>query len=116
MHYIITRYILTQLYFLPESIKFLTFTVSTRNDGGPLERFKILQTVFQDTGLNAKLEGFRGNELFGNKFPMGSQEHTNLKFCYKHIPVFSNYGRIIDIQFFTYQDTSPMLSILFVYK
>jgi len=111
---IITRYMSIQLhYFLPETIKFLTFTASTRNDGGPSERFKILQTIFQNAGLNAELEG---DELFGNKIPMGSQEHTQLKFCYKHIPVISNYGRIIDAQVFTYQDTSPMLSVLFVYK
>lgn len=114
---IIIWYMSTQLlYFLPETIKFLTFTVSTRNDGGPSERFEILQTIFQNAGLNAELEGFYGDELFGNKIPMGSQEHTGLKFCYKHIPVISNYGRIIDAQVFTYQDTSPMLSVLFVYK
>ena len=113
---IITRCILTQLYFLPDSIKFLTFTVSTRNDGGPSERFKVLQTIFQDSGLNSELEGFHGGKLFGNKIPMGSQEHTQLKFCYKRIPIISNYGCVIDVQVFTYQDTTPMLSILFVYK
>jgi len=114
---IISRYISTQLhYFLPDTIKFLTFTASIRNDGGPAKRFKVLQDIFLNSGLNALLHGFQGDGEFGDKIPMGNHKHSQLKFCYKHVPIMANPGRIIDTQVFTYQDTTPMLSILFVYK
>ena len=107
---VIYNHFRNQLYLNDQDVyKFLTFTASIRSDGGPEKRLDILKHIFLNTGLNAVLDGFHGEgEPVQNSY--------QLKFCLKHLPDISDNGRLIDSHIFTYQDTTPMLSVLIVYK
>lgn len=110
-----------QKYFVNfNELKFLTFTACNRKDGGPNDRLIALERLLHFS-FQAKLKGFQGksDDCFGEPIVFnkeGNNEDKNLKHCYKRIPIFSDYGCIVDIHVFTYQDTSPMISVLAVYK
>ena len=107
---IISNHFRNQIYLHDQDVyKFLTFTASIRSDGGPENRLNLLKHVFANTGLNAVLDGFHGEGE-----PV--RDSCQLKFCLKHLPDISDNGRLIDSHIFTYQDTTPMLSVLIIYK
>ena len=113
---IVSHHISYQHYFSRHDInKFITFTASTRNDGGPEKRFEILQNIFLNTGLNIELDGFEGKDLFGDTIPMTKSKET-LMYCLKHKPIISSPGRMVDCHIFTYQDTTPMITVLIIYQ
>lgn len=97
---------------LKDKVKFVSFTSCIRHDGGFDKRFDCLRSVLISS-FGSDLTSMQGNWDYIN---MGNFEPLKLKFCRKHIPIFSTYGSIIDIQVITYQDTSPMMSVLVVYK
>ena len=106
---IISNHLRNQLYFNnSDSYKFLTFTASIRCDGGYEKRVDLLKHIFLNMGLNAKLEGYEEG------IPVRSSK--KLKFCQSHRPIISDKGRLIKCQIFTYQDTTPMLCVLLIYK
>jgi hypothetical protein len=114
---VITKHINNQLHFLsPDKMKFLTFTVSMRNDGGEKERFKTLQSIFSDSDLKSNLFKFKGDDIFGDKIKLGERDPQFKDYCFKLIPIFKELGRIVDTQVLTYQDTTAMMSVLITYK
>lgn len=97
-----------------DTLKFITFTCSTRKDGGSKNRLQIFKNLLH-TGFETKLENFEGGH---NDFGIGVEVFNpsqHLNYCLKHNPYITNYGRIKDIDIFTYSDNYPMLSVLIAY-
>lgn len=99
-----------------QGIKALTFTVSVRNGGDKLERFNVLKDLLNQY-LGASLVGFDG---ILNGFSDGVQLSGALvgdkKHCLKHIPNFTDSGRILEMHLFNYSDNCPMVSVLLIYQ
>ncbi len=97
-----------------DGLKFITFTTSTRNDGGVDVRLSKLKNLLNDS-FGLKLKGFQGGEGFGEGVELFNKTQS-LNFCLQRIPKIIDYGKVKDICIFTYIDHSPMMSVLLVYK
>jgi len=114
---IIKNYVEMQTYTIgTDSIKFITFTTSNRNDGGDIERLVVLKQLMKEC-FNATISGFHGGEGLGDQIPLQGTHADTLKYCHKRIPIIIERGTIVDMQVITYSDSNhPMLSILVLYK
>ena len=98
------------------SIKCFTFTASTRNDGGPEIRFEKFKDLINNV-FDASLTGFQGDDLFGDGIQFKSLEVGERKYCKRHLPLFKDMGRIINMGVIGYADEgTPMMSVLIIYK
>jgi len=96
------------------ALKHISFTASIRGDGGEEKRFNLLKNILS-AAFDADLKGFHGESVFGDRYHM---THSTGKWhhCSRHIPMFNDQGSIVDMQFFTYKDGAPMMSVLITYK
>jgi hypothetical protein len=102
-----------QDYNYSSNVKFISFTTSIRNDGGFPKRNDLLKSIL-NKGFNIVFDE-RNVDIFNAKIPM-SDKSTIGNFCIKHTPQIKDFGRAVDISIFTYEDTSPMLSVLISYR
>jgi hypothetical protein len=110
----IIKQIKNQSYACGDTLKFITFTYSTRSDGGSKKRLRLLKKLLYE-GFKTKVESFEGGDDFGTGVEMFNPSQ-DLKYCLKHSPHIIDYGRIVDIDIFTYSDDYPMMSLLITYK
>ena len=89
-------------------LKFMTFTTSTRNDGGIDNRLRALKNLLYE-GFELKLESFQNGKSFDNS-------SKSLSFCLQHILDIKEFGRVKDLTVFTYQDCTQMMTVLVVYE
>ena len=92
-------------------LKFVSFTSSIRNDGGSDKRFEILKDLLYES-FKLKID------KLGKGIPM-LYKPKPLNYCLQHIPIIKkdkDWGTAKYILITTYQDHSPMLSVLVVYK
>ena len=95
-------------------LKHLTFTSSIRNDGGKIKRVNVLkELLYKNFGL--KIKEFQGDSKGLGKGIGLFNKTEKLNYCLKHIPTIKEYGRVKDIHIFSYQDKTPMLSVLVSY-
>lgn len=96
------------------SFKFITFTASIRHDGGVDNRLTILKNLLYK-GFELKLDSFQNGEGFGTGIEVFNPSRKKNS-CLLHISNIKEFGRVKDLYVFTYQDGSPMMSVLVIYK
>lgn len=103
------------LFFSNDELKFISFTSSERGDGGIHGRIGSLKNILL-SAFDCELLGFQA--INGNTIgiDMGPKKRTQLSMCQKHLHLIKRHGRVVDLQVMSYQDTTPMLSVLIVYK
>jgi hypothetical protein len=111
----VLRQIKNQEYSCNETnLKSISFTASIRCDGGEIKRLELLKDLLYEA-FELELEGFLGGTGFGKGYEVNGKSEK-LNFCHKHIPIINKYGSAKNVYVFTYQDHTPMISVLVVYK
>lgn len=99
-----------------DGIKALSFTSSLRRSGNSKERFKSIQKLLAEH-LDCNLTGFDGTTgSFGEGISLPGSKTGLGSYCVKHIPTYEDPGRVVELHMFIYSDTSPMITMLVIYK
>jgi hypothetical protein len=94
-----------------DEIKFFTFTVSLRNDGGEKIRIEQLKEILYES-FEVTLDGLGMGDDIENEFV----ESKKYGFCREFLPEVQDYHNVKELIVMEYKDTTPMISVLIVYE